>query len=282
MRPPTGDEVALAEQLHAGPRWRAGHVEEGGSEHLVLVAAPDAVLRIARIACAAADLPRRVAVTEALAAVLPFALPVPLSPVWRDAGRAAVVQEYIGGRAHPFGSGDPERLRVLVRHLAAVDVAGLGVPLAPSSGPRGPWTDERRQLTLRATPPALAAAAIATLDAIARYDVPPGLVHGDLAGDNMRWVDGELAGVLDWDHASAADPAINIAHLSLWHGHEIAARIAPDRATADRAVVWAAALSLERVCDLAQRTDRPDAARLWRKVGPRLQRAAVVLRNPRH
>ena len=32
-----------------------------------------------------------------------------------------------------------------------------------------------------------------------------GLVHGDLAGHNMHWVDGQLIGILDWDYAALWD-----------------------------------------------------------------------------
>ncbi|MDX1659113.1 MAG: phosphotransferase [Nitriliruptorales bacterium] len=45
---------------------------------------------------------------------------------------------------------------------------------------------------------------------------PPSLVHGDLAGDNVRWRGDAVAGVRDWDLASAWDPAVDAACLA-WH-----------------------------------------------------------------
>mgnify|MGYP006195292123 CR=1 FL=1 len=62
--------------------------------------------------------------------------------------------------------------------------------------------------------------------------VAPSLVHGDLAGHNMRWErsggDWALTGILDWDLASVWDPALNPAYLSLWHGEEKLDAIARD------------------------------------------------------
>jgi aminoglycoside phosphotransferase (APT) family kinase protein len=76
--------------------------------------------------------------------------------------------------------------------------------------------------------------------------VPPSLVHGDLAGDNMRWdAHGRLAGVLDWDLASAWDPAVDAACLS-WHGWDTV-RNAVDEKTFARARVWAATFGIEQI-----------------------------------
>ena len=48
--------------------------------------------------------------------------------------------------------------------------------------------------------------------------VEPGVVHGDLAGTNVPWrTDGTVYGVLDWDHAQAFDPAVDVGCLS-WFG----------------------------------------------------------------
>ncbi|WP_106849364.1 phosphotransferase family protein [Blastococcus sp. Marseille-P5729] len=283
MRPPTHREIDLARSLYPGAGWADGHVDEGGSEHLVLVAAPVAVLRIARSDRAARDLPRRVAVVEALAARLPFELPVPLSKVEQRGPMTAVVQRFVPGSTHPFGSGDPGRLRALLRQLEAVDTDPVRSMLAEPFDYVGPWTEHRRERTLAVLPAHLRSIAVDVLAAVGSYaDQPPGLVHGDLAGDNMRWVDGELAGVLDWDRAAAWDPAINLAHLSIWHGADLIGQLTDDPEKARRAIVWGAAQSLERVDHLATRTDTPDSDRLLRKIEPRLRRAGAVLSRPGH
>lgn len=283
MRAPSAAEIEIAYSLYPRADWAGSHVEEGGSEHIVLVAAPVAVLRIARTDRAARDLPRRVAVVDALASRLPFQIPVPLSNVEQSGDVTAVVQRFIPGSTHPFGSGDPHRLRALLRQLAEVAIGPLQSLLAEPFDHAGQWSELRRERTLAQLPAGLRAIAGDVLDEMHSYaDQPPGLVHGDLAGDNMRWVDGELTGVLDWDRAAAWDPAINLAHLSIWHGADLLDPIAADPETARRATVWVAAQSLERVDHLATRTDRPDRHRLLRKIEPRLRRAEAVLGRAGH
>lgn len=77
-------------------------------------------------------------------------------------------------------------------------------------------------------------------------DVKPSLVHGDLAGDNMRWdVHGRLVDVVDWDLASAWDPAVDAACLS-WHGwHTVQVAVSPE--TYRRARIWGATFGIEQV-----------------------------------
>lgn len=67
--------------------------------------------------------------------------------------------------------------------------------------------------------------------------VPPRLVHGDLAGSNLRWrLDGSLSGVLDWDLAQPFDPAVDTACLS-WFGWDTV-QAAVDSQTYARARTW--------------------------------------------
>lgn len=52
--------------------------------------------------------------------------------------------------------------------------------------------------------------------ALALEPVEARLVHGDLAGHNMRWLEtGDLVGVTHWDLAQAFDPAVDVACLAV-------------------------------------------------------------------
>lgn len=111
-------------------------------------------------------------------------------------------------------------------------------------------------------------------DPVQPGSVQHGLVHGDLAGRNMHWRNGELIGILDWDKASLWDPAINLAHLSLWHGQDVIDPSAPDEFFAARAHVWNGSFALTRVADAALRGGVKTWGRLLRKTQPRIMRAA--------
>jgi hypothetical protein len=331
--PPTSDDVALARAAAARTLgtisrtgavrlatadWSAGTVEEGGQFHRVLVLDGVGAVRMSRNAEAAGRLPSNVALVQALAttAQLPVALPVPLTEVVAGAdGTAAVVQEYLPGRAHPPHEGDPAILRWLCEALAAVDAAALEPHLGPPFAYRGPWTAARmravRELPGRlrdtygdglwhgewsAEHPVVSAAAFPDtveelLGTLVQWTedpvVAPSLVHGDLAGHNMRWVrTGEawaLTGILDWDLASAWDPALNPAYLSLWHGEEKLEAIARDPAEARRARAWLGWMALEGLDDAASREGTGFEAnwpKLLRKVLPRIGRAVAALRAP--
>ncbi|MCO1339685.1 hypothetical protein BJH93_12405 [Kocuria polaris] len=303
MRAPYENEIALAEHLHPGPDWRGGCVAEGGQFHLVLIAKGAAVLRMARDAAQAADLARRTALVDALAPVLPFALPRSLSGVWRapdasatayDAGGlpgwevpAAVVQEYIPGAAHEPNTGEAATLRGVLEALAGVDIAPIRHLLAPPFAYRGPWTESKIAATLEAlrehapdepTGAAAVVDAARVLAALREFaEVPGSLVHGDLAGHNMHWVGGRVAGILDWDLASAWDPALNVAYLAAWHGRGLVATLARDAEEDRRARIWDGAMRLEVVYNASLRTGDPGWPKLMRRAVPRLEEAAAAI-----
>lgn len=274
----------------------------------------------------ARQLGRRMALLDGLDAALAeqgvaWTVPVALSdPVPAGTG-AAVLQRYLPGGPHPPHEGDPAVLRRLLDEIAAVDVADPRI--APHLGRpfsfRGPWTAQRAE-HVAGIPGRLAprlgawpgddvdtrTGADAWADAVARVTravtawteeppVPPSLVHGDLAGHNMRWravpaaddapgeVRWELAGVLDWDLACAWDSALNVAYLSLWHGEDQVERLAVDAGEAARARVWLGAMALETLDDAAARDELvgglPNGSwrRLLRKALPRVARALTAL-----
>lgn len=274
----------------------------------------------------AEQLGRRMAFLDGLAAILAehgvrWTPPVPLSGAVAAGTGAAVLQRFVPGGPHPPHEGDPATLRRLLAEIAAVDVADpriaphLGRPFAF----RGPWTPERVRHV--ADLPGLIRARLGAwpgddLDRVVGADgwaaavarltgtvsgwtadppAPASLVHGDLAGHNMRWravpadhascgqVRWELAGVLDWDLACAWDPALNVAYLGLWHGEDGVEAVAADPAEARRARVWLGAMALETLDDAAARDaivgGLADGAwhRLLRKTLPRVGRALAAL-----
>ena len=275
------DELAVARRLAPGLDWSAARVEEGGQSHRVLLGNDQAVIRMARTASVSADMPRSVALHDAVAQLLPWMVPTPLGPVTDHGGLSAVAMRFIPGSAHPPHQGDPRILRRVVRHLEDVKVEPLRPLLADPFSFRGPWTDERRRQSHDALPETLRAPALALWDRLDELaQVPPALVHGDLAGHNMHWRGGELLGILDWDLAAAWDPALNTAYLALWHGQELLDAIAPDAEQARRARIWLGLMSLERFSDTIARTDHPRLDKLLRKIGPRILTAASAAGQP--
>ncbi|MEW1981896.1 phosphotransferase [Citricoccus sp. NPDC079358] len=323
----------LARRL-AEADWPAGVIDEGGQFHRVLVLPGVGAVRMTRTREAAARLSDRMAALQTLSttAALPFAVPVPLTEVVGEAdglpaGMAAVVQQYLPGEAHPPHTGDVPVLRDLCRTLAGIDTTPLTPHLGPPFAYRGPWTAEK-VAAVQAVPSLLAAShgpglwtegspvgpgavvsadrwaeTVATLTAThtawtEEPVVPPSLVHGDLAGHNMRWQpagagglgpdgpDGErwhLTGILDWDLAAVWDPALNPAYLALWHGEEKLEEIARDADEALRARVWLGWMALETIYDASLREDPAGEngpatwPKLLPKVLPRIERATEAL-----
>lgn len=200
---------------------------------------------------------------------------------------AAVVQEYIPGAAHEPHAGDPAALRSILEALEAVRIDPIRHLLAPPFAYRGPWTESKIAATLdalreHAPDPATGAAAVVdaarVLAALREFaEVPAALVHGDLAGHNVHWAGGRVAGILDWDLASAWDPALNVAYLAAWHGRELVGELARDADEARRARVWDGAMRLEGVYNATLRADAPDWGKLMRRAAPRLEDAAAAI-----
>lgn len=271
----TADELLLAQRLFPDLDSTGARVEEGGQFHQVLILAPDAVIRIARTEQASAQLPRTVALHNELARRLPVPVPRQLSELVEHNNLAAVGLSFIPGSAHPPHSGNPDILRGVLRMLAEVEVDPIRPLLAEPFAFRGPWTEQRIATSYDALPAELKASAILLWDQLpALAQVPSSLVHGDLAGHNMHWQDGQLSGILDWDLAAAWDPALNTAYLCLWHGQDLIEQIAPDAEQAHRAHIWLGLMSLERFSDTISRSDNPRLDKLLRKIGPRILNAA--------
>jgi aminoglycoside phosphotransferase (APT) family kinase protein len=151
-------------------------------------------------------------------------------------------------------------MRRLLAALADVDLDGLRdsltVPHAYAGGPE--WYPLMVEQVVPRLPSRWRSETLRRIDAAA--DLPtiePTLVHADLAGDNMRWDEhGCLTGVLDWDLASACDPAVDAACLS-WHGWD-AVRASVDPEIYERARLWAATFGIEQIGAALVREDPPE------------------------
>ncbi|NUR32224.1 MAG: aminoglycoside phosphotransferase family protein, partial [Catenulispora sp.] len=235
--------------LMPGVRLDAARLAVGQFHEVVLIPGVAAV-RISRRARSAEALPRRTQVLCRLAAVgLPFAVPEPLTEVTRFGERAAVVHSWVNGRSHAKGEGSPEQIAALLGALREVSVTELadvlGEPHEYAGGHR--WAEVMAEEVVPRLPAEFRDEARRRLDdALALEPVPPSLVHGDLAGDNVHWdEDGKLVGVLDWDLAQPFDPAIDAACLA-WHGWENV-RAAVDARTYRRAGVWFGTFGIEQI-----------------------------------
>jgi aminoglycoside phosphotransferase (APT) family kinase protein len=125
--------------------------------------------------------------------------------------------------------------------LTAVRSVPLGGPLLAALDGRalGPsWSTVIAEEILPRLPARWQSEGRRRLDAaLALEPVPDALVHGDLGGSNVHWsADGKLLGILDWDLAMPADPAIDAA-LMAWHGWDDVRRAVPAD-TYRRARTW--------------------------------------------
>lgn len=248
-RPPDAREVGVVEALLPGAAPAGASVVTSGEHDVVLL--PDvAAVRIARHRSAAAALPRRTALLDALArAGLPFATPTPLGPVVSTPGWTAVAVSWVPGRAAPQGDGDPVILRGLLDAIAAADLeplAGLlDVPHGYAGGDR--WAELMTDAVALLPARLHASAHRRIAEAVALDPVPPRLVHCDLAGPNVHWSpDGRLLGVLDWDLAQPFDPAVDAACLAYTHSWPIIERTV-DAPTYRRARTWSATFAIEQL-----------------------------------
>lgn len=212
-----------------------------GQFHDVVLLPGAAAIRVARRPAAAAELPRRMELLRRLAHVgLPFRVPEPLGEVVVVDGVAAVAVSWIEGVPAAKGAGDPAQLRLLLDAVAAVDLTALADVLGPPhtycGGER--WAEViATEVVPRLPVHWRVEVQHRTEAALALPPVPPSLVHGDLAGDNIRHDErGAVVGVLDWDLAQPFDPAVDAACLS-WYGWPTL-RAAVDDETYRRARTW--------------------------------------------
>lgn len=129
-------------------------------------------------------------------------------------GYVAFPVRRLHGDPHPAGEGDPTRLRDLLDAIHSVDVSRFRGQLAPARQFAGgaSWEAVLREEVVPRLDRALRDNARSRIDALANLpESELSFNHGDLAGSNVLWSHGRVAGVLDWDLAAWDDPAEDVA-----------------------------------------------------------------------
>ncbi|MCY1718640.1 aminoglycoside phosphotransferase family protein [Microbacterium sp. SL62] len=269
------DAAVTAALQGSGVRVPPSHWElvNHGSSNLVVLAGSVAV-RVSRSPHAAAVALRAQKVIDSLPE-LPFAVPRSLAEPIAESGIVAIAQHRIPGAAHRPGEGDPRSIAELLEALQAVTVAPLKQHLAQSHAFMGGagWHSIMVEEAIPRLDPAVRRAARDAADSLAALQGhATSLIHGDLAGENVLWENGRVVGVLDWDLASADDPAEDVAALAVWHGWDALEKAC----TADivaRARIIAATFPLQLIC-FALVNDRPaqEVQRAVEKANARMTR----------
>ncbi|HEX8864286.1 MAG TPA: phosphotransferase [Lentzea sp.] len=160
---------------------------------------------------------------------LPFAVPEIIeNRLDLPLGQAHVVISYLPGE--PSETASDEAVLEVLDALAAVElspelVALLDEPLHHAGGSKVAETvtelvfpllddDERGQ-------------AKEVLERYADLPAVKGFVHGDLAPVNLRWHNGKVSGIIDWDFACAGDPALDAAAFASY-GWPLVRRVRPE------------------------------------------------------
>lgn len=103
------------------------------------------------------------------------------------------------------------------------------------------------------------------LGVLARFadlpSVPSRFVHGDLAPVNLRWENGKLTGILDWDFAHAADSALDAAAFGAF-GWPLVRRVV-GAAVYERARTHAALFPLSGAAGALLQGEYPDKYLVW-------------------
>ncbi|MGH3489775.1 MAG: phosphotransferase [Actinopolymorphaceae bacterium] len=199
-------------------------VYTGFSSH-VLTTGSGFVVRVTRTAEAADGHRREMVLLPRLAQLLPVAVP---SPVWRlEAGRVsrygAMAYDRIDGSPLAWDTPCPEgfvdRLADFLARVHRIDVPSVATGVVPLEG----WKQAVIMTTCTAVDHLEGAVSAVEHGRLRRWcdefvghvdALPPRdavMVHGDFWHDNILTRGNELAGVLDWEAAAVADPAVDLA-----------------------------------------------------------------------
>lgn len=220
-----------------------------GQFHEVVLAPGVGAVRVARDDDRVIDLERVARLTERLAELdLPFQVPVPLGPVRVHDGHAVLATRWVAGTPAPRGSHRVAGIRRLLVGLSEVDADDLDGLLAPPRAYAGGdrWEEVMLEEVVPRLPRRVRDDARRRVHAVLVLDHPTRFVHGDLAGDNVLWDGDRVVGVLDWDLASAWDPAVDVACLA-WHGWDTVRTVIDDDPTYERARTWYRVFGLEQI-----------------------------------
>lgn len=237
----------LREQWSELP-WRSLR-ETHGAFHHVLLLPPVAAVRI-RTGAEHELATRREHETAATLAEAGLSVPRPLrDPVHMETWSAAVVT-FTEGAARDPGSWAEDRESILSL-LESWSAAGTRHPELAARLPAvrswcggQEWPALVDQMT--ASDPEILGAARTRLDAVLRCEAAagPSAIHGDFGLHNILWNSAGVASQIDTDHASWADPAIDVAPLlAVYPAEELAADL--DSALLERAGAHRRTLSLQ-------------------------------------
>ncbi|USX49077.1 aminoglycoside phosphotransferase family protein [Lentzea sp. HUAS12] len=239
MIKPSPDLVEIASALLPGVRLDKAVRATEGNIHEVLLVPGVAAVRVTKGPLTTASMPRRVEVLRHLASAgLPLQVPQPLGPVTTFGDRAAVAVSWIDGTHLPEGVGDPAQIAEVLDAVRSVPLTGSLLEVVDDRAQGPSWSAIVTEEILPRLPVGWQAEGRRRLDAVLALEpVSDALVHGDLSGSNVHWSgNGKLLGVLDWDMAMPADPAVNAAQMA-WHGWENVRR-AVSAETYRRARTW--------------------------------------------
>lgn len=221
---------------------------EHGSANLVILAGEVAV-RVSRSVRSVADFLRVQRLIDRLPE-LPFSVPRSLTDPVRVGDIVAIGQTRLRGAPHPSGDGDPRQLRRLLEAIRNIPLDAVRADLAPARAFMGgrSWFEIMTEQAIPLLTPDVQDRARHAVDRLAALEpATPVVVHGDLAGGNVLWENGQVSAVLDWDLASADDPAGDVAALGTWHGWEVVTH-ATDTHVVGRARAIAATYPLQLIC----------------------------------
>lgn len=215
---------------------------ERGQFNDVLIVGTEKVLRFPRTDIARANLPRIIRLLENLDVGVTVPRPLPGSRPDLPLGQAFAALSYVPGtRWNPEWTVPVDDFAALLKRMSTVDDS-------PDLAPSPDWStfaaDVRNELFPLMSARGRDRARTELADLLQLPATKATLVHGDLGGTNLRFADGRLVGVLDWDEAHVGDPAADVASIAVTVGWPAAYAIAPDLVAPAR--VYAATFALQQ------------------------------------
>lgn len=201
-------------------RW---DVRTTGSAHIIINMGGLLSVRVAKTKKTGHLVARRTEILRRLPQNLPFDVPRPITRVITRNGYTAVGLTWIKGEPRQQGPAPAKQIASLVKAIAGVDYRGYGpyLDFAHEHWAGKNWEQVARETVIPQLLSGAQKVALTALDRVLALDpVEPTLVHGDLAGHNILWNGDKLVGVIDWDHATIGDPAIDHASLGNFYGWE--------------------------------------------------------------
>lgn len=225
-------------------RW---DIRTSGSAHIVINMGHQLSVRVAKTDVTASKVARRTEILRMLPYDLPFEVPRPITRVITRQGHTAVGITWIKGEPRRPGPVPPKQLAQILRAIHSIDYTNYAPYL---DTPHQHWggTDWPNYLREELFPLLLRnnrKVAEAIVESV--LDLEPAkhcFIHGDLAGHNILWNGDKLVGVIDWDHATIADPGFDFASLGNYYGWDTLAKAATAEEV-DRAKTIARLLPLQ-------------------------------------